>query len=204
MLRGRGGAGAAWRGPHRDADAGPHQRGGVGTEPLVGLDERGETDVAGKRRARLEEAGIAAPEEHFVAVSAPGTRLADEARKRRFRRCFETAQDGTGPYSALFPCGLVPMALVGIDIEALLCAARRMRIGCGPEVPAAANPALHLGALLAMAARAGRDKVTFVFSEALAPFARWLDPLLAASASRSGPGLLPVDGEPLDRPRVYG
>ncbi len=153
---------------------------------------------------RLEEAGIAAPEEHFVAVSAPGTRLADEARKRRFRRCFETAQDGTGPYSALFPCGLVPMALVGIDIEALLCAARRMRIGCGPEVPAAANPALHLGALLAMAARAGRDKVTFVFSEALAPFARWLDPLLAASASRSGPGLLPVDGEPLDRPRVYG
>jgi transaldolase/glucose-6-phosphate isomerase len=153
--------------------------------------------------SRLEEAGVAAPERHFVAVAGPGTRLADEARKRRFLRCFETALDGAGPYGALAPSGLVAMALVGIDIEALLGAALQMRIGCGPEVPAAANPALHLGALLGMAARAGRDKVTLAFSEALQPFARWLEPLLAASASIDGPGLLPVGGEALGSPDAY-
>ena len=153
---------------------------------------------------RLADTGIAAPEGHFVAVASVGTRLLDDARKRQFLGCFETANDGAEPYSALAPAELVCMALVGIDIEALLCAARQMRIGCGPEVPAAANPALRLGALLGMSARAGRDKVTFAFSEGLAPFGRWLERLLAASASTSGPGLLPVDGEPLDRPDVYG
>jgi transaldolase / glucose-6-phosphate isomerase len=155
-------------------------------------------------RNRLTAAGIPDAGKHFVAITDPGTPLADEARKNGFRHCFENPSSIGGRYSALSYFGLVPMSLLGIDIEALLEDAEQMRIGCGPQVPAASNPAIHLGALLGVAGRAGRDKVTFVFSRALAPFASWLEQLLAESTGKDGRGLLPVADEALGKPEVYG
>jgi transaldolase / glucose-6-phosphate isomerase len=153
---------------------------------------------------RLTETGIPDPGKHFVAITDPGTPLADEARKKGFRRSFEILPSIGGRYSAMSYFGLVPMSLLGIDIDAMIEDAEQMRLGCGPRVPAASNPAIHLGALLGMAGRTGRDKVTFVFSEALAPFASWLEQLVAESTGKEGRGLLPIADETLGKPEVYG
>ncbi|MBI4512518.1 MAG: bifunctional transaldolase/phosoglucose isomerase [Gemmatimonadetes bacterium] len=152
---------------------------------------------------RLKEA-IGDAADRFIAITDPGTPLAEEAREKRFRACFENPADIGGRYSALSYFGLVPMALVGIDIDALLACAHQMRWSCGPMIPAAKSPGLHLGAALGMQARAGRDKVTFAFSESIAPFGAWLEQLLAESTGKEGRGLIPVDGEPLGEPGVYG
>jgi len=105
-----------------------------------------------------------------VAITDAGAPLAEEAQHYRFRRCFETPEDIGGRYAALSYFGLVPMALLGIDIAALLERAHQMQVSCGPFVPAATNPGLSLGTLLGMAARHGRNKVTFVLAEPIGTF----------------------------------
>jgi transaldolase/glucose-6-phosphate isomerase len=139
----------------------------------------------------------------FVAITDAGTPLAEEARKHSFRRCFENPADIGGRYSALSYFGLVPMALLGIDIAAVLERARQMRVSCGPMVPAYTNPGASLGALLGLAAQQGRDKVTFVLDDTLKAFGSWVEQLLAESTGKSGRGLVPIAGEPLGAPEVY-
>jgi transaldolase/glucose-6-phosphate isomerase len=153
---------------------------------------------------QVQDAGVENPGGHFVAITDPGTPLAEEAERRRFRRCFENPEDIGGRYSALSYFGLVPMAILGLDIEGLLASAQQMQRSCGPEVPAEANPGLHLGAVLGLSARAGRDKVTFALSRSIAPFGLWVEQLIAESSGKDGRGLIPVQGEPLGEPGVYG
>jgi transaldolase / glucose-6-phosphate isomerase len=141
--------------------------------------------------------------DHFVAITDPGTPLAEEARTQGFRHCFENPADIGGRYSALSYFGLVPMALLGVDIAAILDRGYQMRVSCGPVIPAAANPGISLGALLGMAARHGRDKVTFVFAEPIQAFGAWAEQLLAESTGKEGRGLVPVYGEALDSPHGY-
>jgi hypothetical protein len=144
--------------------------------------------------------GGAAPA--FVAVTDPGTPLEREARERGWRQVFLGPPAVGGRYSALTPFGLVPAALLGLDLGKLVGRALRMREHC--RAPGEDNPGLALGVALAELARAGRDKVTFVVDPPLTSFGLWAEQLLAESLGKEGKGLVPVAGEPLGGPEVYG
>jgi transaldolase / glucose-6-phosphate isomerase len=151
------------------------------------------------RKLRGERAG-----ENFVAITDPGTSLETLAREKKFRRVFHGQPDIGGRYSALSNFGMVPAALAGVDVRALLEQAERMRRACAGSVAAAENPGLSLGAILAAGARAGRDKVTFFVSPGVRGFANWLEQLIAESTGKEGKGILPVAGEKIGPPEVYG
>jgi len=140
----------------------------------------------------------------FVAITDPGTPLTRLAEERGFRRVFENPPDVGGRYSALSLFGLVPAALVGADLDALLGAAAAMAERCGSRVPAAENPAARLGALMAEAALGGRDKLTLVLEHELVPFTGWIEQLIAESTGKDGKGVVPVEGGVLGPPGVYG
>jgi transaldolase/glucose-6-phosphate isomerase len=140
----------------------------------------------------------------FVAITDPGTPLVKEAQDRGFRRVFENPCDLGGRYSALSYFGLVPMGLIGVDIRRMLELARQLAIGCGPAVTAQSNPAVTLGSMLAVNQHQGRDKVTFVLSSAIHAFGVWVEQLIAESTGKMGKGLVPIEGEPLGTPDVYG
>jgi len=142
--------------------------------------------------------------ETFVAITDPGTSLERLASERKFRRAFSGVPDVGGRYSALSSFGMVPAALAGVDVQGLLERAERMVHASGASMPAKGNPGIVLGVTLAEAARRGRDKVTFVISRAIESFADWLEQLIAESTGKEGKGLLPVAGEPLGAPEVYG
>jgi transaldolase/glucose-6-phosphate isomerase len=140
----------------------------------------------------------------FVAITDPGSPLVDLARDRSFRRVFLNYPDIGGRYSALSYFGLVPAALLGIDVAELLARALRMRHACASSVPAEQNPGLMLGAALGELALQGRNKVTFVVPERIATLGMWLEQLLAESTGKEGTGLLPIAGERLGDPDAYG
>jgi transaldolase/glucose-6-phosphate isomerase len=131
---------------------------------------------------------------HFVAITDPGTSLAALARERGFRKVFPADPNVGGRFSALSHFGLVPAALIGVDIRALLEEAAAMAAACR-RAPAD-NPGFWLGAALGEAALAGRDKATFLASPALAPLPAWIEQLVAESTGKDGKGILPVTGEP--------
>lgn len=139
--------------------------------------------------------------QHFVAITDHGTRLEELARTRGFRRVFLEAADVDPRYAALSAVALVPAALMGHDVEKLLARTERMLAACGPTVRAAKNPALRLAAVLAAAARAGRDKLTFLTPDKVSPFAEWAARLVAEA---TGGALVPVAGEPQATPPAYG
>jgi len=152
----------------------------------------------------LEKLGEERAGEHFVAITDPGTRLEDLGREHSFRAVFLNDPNIGGRYSALSYFGLVPAALVGVDLPRLLDSALAAASGCEPCVVAGENLGGRLGAILGQLAQAGRDKVTFVASEKIAPFGDWVEQLIAESTGKSGAGILPVVGEPLGPPEVYG
>jgi transaldolase / glucose-6-phosphate isomerase len=100
--------------------------------------------------------------------------------------------------------GLVPAAVMGLDVDGLLDQARRMMRSCNANVPPADNPAVVLGTILGVLGKTGRDKVTIVTSPGIADFGAWLEQLLAESTGKDGKGLIPIDAEPLGAPEVYG
>lgn len=142
--------------------------------------------------------------ENFVAITDPGSHLADLARERGYRRTFLNFEDIGGRYSALSYFGLVPAALMGLDVGELLVRALRMRHACEAAVPLEDNPGVALGAALGELARGGRDKVTFIMPPAVETLGMWLEQLLAESTGKQGKGLLPVAGEPVGHPSLYG
>lgn len=146
----------------------------------------------------------ATPGDHFVAITDAGTAAEREAAGQAFRRCFVNPGDIGGRYSALSYFGLVPAALLGVDLAALLHHAREMADVCAHPDGAADNPGRWLGAILATAQQAGRDKLTLVCSPSLGSFGYWAEQLIAESTGKEGTGILPVEGEPLGDPRVYG
>jgi transaldolase/glucose-6-phosphate isomerase len=153
---------------------------------------------------RVVSAAIRHPGRHFAAITDPGSPLVDLAREHGFRRVFETVPDVGGRYSALTHFGLVPAALIGADVHRLLDRAAAMAEGSSPGQDPRAVPGFVLGAALGELALAGRDKATFVMSQTFAAFPDWIEQLIAESTGKSGTGILPVVGEPLGPPRVYG
>jgi len=140
----------------------------------------------------------------FAAITDPGTPLAALGAKRKLRRVFENPPDIGGRYSALSYFGLVPAALIGVDIQGVLERARVMAQACAAADAPATNPGARLAAAFAAASAAGRDKVTVVTSPELASFGAWAEQLLAESTGKRGQGLVPVAGEPLGAPTAYG
>jgi transaldolase/glucose-6-phosphate isomerase len=142
--------------------------------------------------------------ENFVAITDPGTSLEKLASEKKFRHVFPGVPDIGGRYSALSNFGIVPAALAGVDVQTLLERAERMVHASAACVPAKENPGMILGATLAEAARRGRDKITFLSSRQIETFADWVEQLIAESTGKEGKGLLPVVGEALGEPGVYG
>ncbi len=131
----------------------------------------------------------------FVAITDPGSRLAELGRERGFRRVFLAPSDVGGRFSALSPFGLVPAALLGLDVELLLARGRAMARACGPQQAAAASPGLRLGAALGELALAGRNKLVLLTTPELAGFPDWVEQLVAESTGKEGQGIVPVVGE---------
>jgi transaldolase/glucose-6-phosphate isomerase len=141
---------------------------------------------------------------HFVAVTDPGSSLEKVAKAQNFARTFHGDPTIGGRYSVLSPFGLVPAAAAGLDIAHLLDLTLAMVRSCGPDVPPQENPGVQLGLMLGFAGREGRDKVTILSSKAVTDFGAWAEQLIAESTGKDGKGLIPIDGEPLSTPAVYG
>ncbi len=140
----------------------------------------------------------------FVVTTDPGSSLEALARKRGFRKIFLADSMVGGRYSALTDFGLVPAALLGMDLNRLLDKAEWMKHQCGEHIPAARNPGLALGAVLGEAVLAGRDKLTVLSDEPLSTFAGWIEQIIAESSGKNGRGILPVPLEPVGDAEVYG
>lgn len=144
---------------------------------------------------RLEDEGAQVVGRHFVAVTDPGSPLLTEASAAGFRRAFEAPPDVGGRYSALTVFGLLPMSLMGVDLDRVIDWARRMESRCAPGLPEAVNPAVRLGAALALYARGGRDKLHLTASAGISTFPLWIEQLVAESTGKRGQGILPVTAE---------
>ncbi|MBE3142311.1 MAG: bifunctional transaldolase/phosoglucose isomerase, partial [Planctomycetes bacterium] len=152
-----------------------------------------------RARKRLGEKAA----EHFIAITDPGTSLEKLAVSRNFRHVFRADPSVGGRYSALIAFGLVPAALLGLDVERLLDNAGWMAGQCRPEIPAGRNPGLVLGAILGEAALHGRDKLTLLADPKIGSLGSWLEQLVAESSGKQGKGIIPVDGEPPAKPPGY-
>jgi transaldolase/glucose-6-phosphate isomerase len=142
--------------------------------------------------------------EHFIAITDPGSQLEDLASRYNFRTTFLNDPNIGGRYSALSYFGLVPAALIGVDVPLLLDRALSRISACESCVATADNPGAWLGAILGELAKDGRDKLTLVASPGIASFGDWVEQLIAESTGKEGRGILPVVGEPLGPPEVYG
>lgn len=142
--------------------------------------------------------------QNFVAITDSGNSLESLALDQGFRRVFLNPPDVGGRYSVLSYFGLVPAALIGVDVAALLDRADRMREGCDPCVPAHDNPGAWLGAVMGAMALNGRDKLTLVTSPSIQSFGLWVEQLIAESTGKEGKGIIPISGEPLLPPDLYG
>jgi len=148
--------------------------------------------------------GAAQAASRFIAITDPGSKLEKEAEREGFRHVFPGVKSVGGRYSALSNFGLVPAAVMGLDVERLLRGAERMQAACAPGVPAAQNPGLVLGTVLGVSALAGRDKLTLVASPGIHDLGAWLEQLVAESTGKLGKGIIPVDRERLGAASVYG
>jgi transaldolase / glucose-6-phosphate isomerase len=140
----------------------------------------------------------------FCAVTDPGSSLVDLARERNFRRVFENDPDIGGRYSVLSYFGLVPAALMGVNVEGMLRQAQVAEQNCAQYGEFRGNSGAWLGCVMGELAQQGRDKLTFAVSEPISSFGLWVEQLLAESTGKEGRGILPVAGEPLGDPDVYG
>ncbi len=152
----------------------------------------------------LEAVGPEKVGQHFVAVTDPGSLLVTLADAYGFRATFLNDPNIGGRYSALSYFGLVPGALTGVDLNRLLRRGSEAMNDCGAHLTASRNPGAVLGAVMGELAKAGRDKLTVIASPQIAPFADWLEQLLAESTGKEGKGILPVVGERLAGPDAYG
>ncbi len=154
--------------------------------------------------ARLNEETGGKAGNHFVAVTDPGSSLETVARKRGFAHIFHGEPTIGGRYSVLSPFGLVPAAAAGIDLANFLDLSAAMVRACGADVPPAENPGVQLGLALGAAAKAGRDKVTLSASPQIEDFGAWAEQLIAESTGKNGKALIPLEGETLGKPELYG
>jgi len=139
----------------------------------------------------------------MVAITDPDKSLRSIPHHDQLRELFLNPPDVGGRYSALTYVGLVPGALLGLDLDDILARARAMVTACGEPDPGK-NPGLALGLAMGAFAKNGRDKLTFVIDRELAAFGPWVEQLIAESTGKHGVGVVPVDGEPLGAPAAYG
>ena len=140
----------------------------------------------------------------FVCITDAGTPLEKLAAEHGFRRTFLNPSDIGGRYSALSYFGLVPGALIGADLDGLLHRATEMAQGCAADVPVERNPGARLGATIGEAALVGKDKLTLLLDHHVRAFGYWVEQLIAESTGKEGKGIVPVEGEDLGEPGVYG
>lgn len=142
--------------------------------------------------------------QQFVAITDPGTGLEKMAKDHGFGRIFSNPSDIGGRYSVLSFFGLVPAALLGLDVTRLVDRAAGMAEQCRRNHQSQANPGAYLGAAMGSLAKAGRDKVTVITSSSLSAFGLWVEQLLAESTGKEGTGLIPIAQEPVLKPEAYG
>jgi len=154
----------------------------------------------------LAEVGVDVVGDHFIAITDPGSKLEKTAQEYRFREVFLNDSNIGGRYSALSFFGLLPAALLGVDIQLLLDralgAATIFKVGT--NLTSVINLPASLGAWIAESAKAGKDKLTLVLSPGIASFADWVEQLIAESTGKEGIGILPVVGERIGAPDLYG
>jgi transaldolase/glucose-6-phosphate isomerase len=154
----------------------------------------------GKMKAELgDEAGS-----RFLAITDPGTQLHKFAKQERFDHILHGDPTIGGRYSALSNFGMVPAALMGVDVEKFLDSTEVMMQSCAPCVPPEANPGVVLGVILGRLAQAGRDKLTLVTSPGISSLGTWIEQLVAESTGKLGRGIIPIEGERVDEPSAYG
>jgi transaldolase/glucose-6-phosphate isomerase len=139
----------------------------------------------------------------FIAITDPGSPLADEARQHHFRDIFLNPADIGGRYSALSYFGMTPAALIGLDLDKLWKSAARMMKACGPKISAKDHPGVQLGAIMATLAQKGVDKITIQTSPSIGAFGNWIEQLIAESTGKEGRGVLPVVGATVGKPHDY-
>jgi transaldolase/glucose-6-phosphate isomerase len=151
-----------------------------------------------------ETVGAGQAPAHFLAVTDPGSDLERLAVETGFRRVFHGVPGIGGRYSALSNFGLVPAAVLGVDVERFLDRAMEMVEACAACVPVRENPGVVLGCILGVAATQSRDKLTLIASPGIASLGAWLEQLVAESTGKQGRGIIPVEGEEPGNPAVYG
>ncbi|HTX58890.1 MAG TPA: bifunctional transaldolase/phosoglucose isomerase [Verrucomicrobiae bacterium] len=148
--------------------------------------------------------GAAVASRNFVAITDAGTKLEAEAKSANFLRCFDNDPTIGGRYSALSYVGVVPAAVAGYDVSLLLDRALGAMHANDRTVDPKQAPGVRFGAALGGLATNGRDKVTIVAHPDVAAFPTWTEQLIAESTGKEGKGIVPVAGEPLGDPSVYG
>lgn len=138
---------------------------------------------------------------HFVAITDPGSGLETTAKEYDFRKTFLNDPNIGGRYSALSFFGIVPAALIGMDLKKLLDRAAKMAVNCSAADEE--NSGAWLGAIMGECAADNRDKLTLITSPPISHFGAWVEQLVAESSGKEGKGILPVDGEELGSPEVY-
>jgi len=151
-----------------------------------------------------QELGAPEASTRFIAITDPGSAMQHVAESDRFRHIFFGLKSIGGRYSALSDFGMVPAAVMGVDMPRFLNATEEMVHACGATVPVEENPGIVLGAILGTLGVRGRDKVTIITSPGISDLGAWLEQLIAESTGKIGKGLVPVDRERLGKPEVYG
>ena len=142
--------------------------------------------------------------QHFIAVTDPGSSFEKVAQRDKFRHIFHGRADIGGRFSALSDFGLVPAAVMGVDVKKFLNATEEMVHACSGTVPVADNPGGVLGIIMGVHCNSAKDKVTLITSPGLNDLGAWLEQLLAESTGKEGKGIIPVDREDVGPPEVYG
>jgi transaldolase / glucose-6-phosphate isomerase len=152
-----------------------------------------------KKKVGAKEAG-----NRFIAITDPGSKMQQVAEADKFRHIFFGVPSIGGRYSALSNFGMIPAAVMGLDVAKFLKNTEEMVKGCGASAAADKNPGVVLGAIMGTAANQGLDKLTIISSPGIHDLGAWLEQLLAESTGKQGRGIIPVDREKVAKPEAYG
>jgi transaldolase/glucose-6-phosphate isomerase len=151
----------------------------------------------------LAKKGAAAAGQHFIAITDEGSDLARMAEQHGYAHIFINPSDIGGRYSALSYFGLVPAALLGLDLDRFLASAEDMLAAIGPTIPAQGHPGVWLGVLMGYLAKKGHDKLGLLMSEKISSLGNWIEQLVAESTGKEGKGVLPVVPASIGKPHDY-
>jgi transaldolase/glucose-6-phosphate isomerase len=151
-----------------------------------------------------KKVGAKEPGNRFIAITDPGSKMQQVAEADKFRHIFFGVPSIGGRYSALSNFGMIPAAVMGLDVAKFLKNTEEMVKACGAGGAADKNPGVLLGVILGTAAKEGLDKVTFISSPGISDLGAWLEQLIAESTGKQGKGIIPIDREKLAKPEAYG